>query len=56
MARSAGRRRSSRRERGQRLGFPQLPWRNLVNPYAPIDVLSADQVEQIHLASLRVLE
>jgi trimethylamine--corrinoid protein Co-methyltransferase len=33
-----------------------LPWRNLVNPYAPIEVLSADQVEEIHLASLRVLE
>ena len=56
MARSAGRRHSSRRKRGQRLGFHQLPWRNLVNPYAPIEVLSADQVEQIHLASLRILE
>jgi trimethylamine:corrinoid methyltransferase-like protein len=33
-----------------------LPWRNLVNPYSPIEILSADQVEEIHLASLRVLE
>ena len=55
MARSGGRR-SSRRERSKRKGFHQLPWRNLVNPYAPIEVLSADQVEQIHLTSLRVLE
>ncbi len=52
MARSGGRR-SSRRERSKRLGFHQLPWRNLVNPYAPIEVLSADQVEQIHLCHRR---
>lgn len=52
MARSAGR----RGQRRERKGFRQLPWRNLVNPYAPIEVLSADQVESIHLASLRILE
>ena len=55
MARSAGRR-GQRRERSERLGFHQLPWRNLVNPYAPIEVLSADQVETIHRASLRILQ
>ena len=55
MARSGGRR-GQRRERSGRQGFHQLPWRNLVNPYAPIEVLSADRIEQIHLASLRVLE
>jgi trimethylamine--corrinoid protein Co-methyltransferase len=32
-----------------------LPWRRLVNPYAPIEVLSSDQVEAIHHASLRIL-
>ena len=50
MARPAGRR-GQRRERSERQGFHQLPWRNLVNPYAPIEVLSADQVETIHRAT-----
>jgi len=52
MARSGGR----RGQRRERQGFHQLPWRNLVNPYAPIDMLSADQIETIHHASLRILE
>ena len=34
----------------------QLPWTTVSNPYAPMDVLSADQVEAIHLTSLRILE
>lgn len=55
MARS-GSRRGQRREREGRRGFRQLPWRNLVNPYAPIQVLSADGIEAIHQASLRILE
>ncbi|MEX1206787.1 MAG: trimethylamine methyltransferase family protein [Dongiaceae bacterium] len=37
-------------------GVAQLPWRNLRNPYGPIEVLSADQIEAIHDASLRLLE
>jgi trimethylamine--corrinoid protein Co-methyltransferase len=36
-------------------GIEQLPWRRLVNPYRPIEILSADQVETIHQASLRIL-
>ncbi|MGH6718298.1 MAG: trimethylamine methyltransferase family protein [Alphaproteobacteria bacterium] len=54
MARDSQRSRArSRRDAG---GFRQLPWRRVVNPYAPVEVLSADQVEAIHDASLRVLE
>ena len=34
----------------------QSPWRRVRNPYKPIEVLSADQVEHIHLASLDVIE
>ena len=34
----------------------QLPWRTVVNPFAPLEVLSADQVEAIHRTSLRILE
>jgi trimethylamine--corrinoid protein Co-methyltransferase len=53
MARDSQRSRArSRRD----AGFRQLPWRRVVNPYAPVEVLSADQIEAIHLASLRVLE
>ncbi len=34
----------------------QLPWREIVNPYAPIEVLRPEQLERIHEASLEVLE
>jgi trimethylamine--corrinoid protein Co-methyltransferase len=45
------------RRRGRRApqGLPRLPWRQIVNPYRPIEILSADQVEAIHRASLRIL-
>ncbi|MGQ0849138.1 MAG: trimethylamine methyltransferase family protein [Actinomycetota bacterium] len=36
-------------------GIHQLPWRPLRNPYRPIEVVSADQIEAIHQASLRIL-
>ena len=32
-----------------------MPWRRLANPYRPIEILSADEVEAIHAASLRIL-
>src|SRR5580765_1447176 len=47
---------SRHRERRTVGGLKQLPWRNLRNPYKPIEVLSADHVEAIHDASLEVLE
>jgi trimethylamine--corrinoid protein Co-methyltransferase len=31
------------------------PWRRLVNPFTPLEVLSADQVGAIHEAALRIL-
>ena len=34
----------------------QLPWQEVVNPYEPMRVLSDDQIEDIHRASLRVLK
>jgi trimethylamine--corrinoid protein Co-methyltransferase len=45
-----------RRERRSAGGLKQLPWRQHRNPYKPIEVLSADQIEAIHDASLRILE
>jgi trimethylamine--corrinoid protein Co-methyltransferase len=46
---------SRRRPRREAAGIPQVPWRRLVNPYRPVEILSADQVEAIHAASLRIL-
>ncbi|MBP8924487.1 MAG: trimethylamine methyltransferase family protein [Pseudomonadales bacterium] len=48
--------RRSGREKRVVSAVAQLPWRALGNPYAPIEVLSADQVEQIIDAALHVLE
>jgi trimethylamine--corrinoid protein Co-methyltransferase len=36
--------------------LPQLPWATVTNPYAPMQILSADHVEAIHQTSLRILE
>jgi len=47
-----GARRRPRRTGGR---IEQLPWRRLVNPYRPIEILSADELEAIHHASLRIL-
>jgi trimethylamine---corrinoid protein Co-methyltransferase len=45
------------RRRGRRVpaGLPQLPWRSVENPFRPIEILTADQLEAIHRASLRIL-
>lgn len=45
--------------RGRRLGghqVPQLPPQQVINPYPPMEVLSADQLEAVHATSLRILE
>ena len=45
--------------RGRRLegtAVPQLPWTEVANPYPPMEVLSADQLEAVHLTSMRILE
>ncbi|MFQ5785858.1 MAG: trimethylamine methyltransferase family protein, partial [Alphaproteobacteria bacterium] len=48
---------SKRRHRRREVGtFKQLPCREIVNPYKPIEVLRADQIERIHAASLDILE
>jgi trimethylamine---corrinoid protein Co-methyltransferase len=44
-----------RRPRRHAGGIAQLPWRSVTNPYRPIEILSADEVETLHLASLRIL-
>jgi trimethylamine--corrinoid protein Co-methyltransferase len=37
-------------------GVPRLAWRTLRNPFRPLEVVSADELEAIHRASLRILE
>lgn len=49
-------RRSGGRARRTASTLKQLPFARLVNPYAPIEVLSADQVEAIIDAALSILE
>ncbi len=44
-----------RRERRVGGGVPLLPWRTHVNPFPPVEIMSPDQVEMIHRASLRIL-
>ena len=48
--------RKRRAARARRQGPQQLPWRRVENPFPPMEVLSADQLEHIHEASLTVLE
>jgi trimethylamine--corrinoid protein Co-methyltransferase len=52
-----GRQESGPRRRPRRTapGLTQLPWRRLVKPFRPVEILSTDQVEAIHAASLRIL-
>jgi len=40
----------------RRVSVHQLPWRQVINPYPPIQPLSADQIESIHIASLKILK
>jgi len=50
------RRTTSRRRDGGKPGIAQLPWQKIRNPFPPLEVLSADELEHIHDASLRILE
>ncbi len=56
MTSQQGRRKSSRRNKNKNPAtLSQLPRQILKNPYAPTEPLSADQVENIHNASLKLL-
>lgn len=54
----SSRRRSRRQQtpRREAATLNQSPWQQVVNNYAPIEPLSADHIEAIHQASLRILE
>jgi trimethylamine--corrinoid protein Co-methyltransferase len=48
--------RRDRRERRRTSPLADQPFRLLRNPYPPVEVLSAEQLERIHQTSLRILE
>ena len=51
------RRRSADRAKSRSgAAIPQLPLQRVRNPYPPMALLSADQIEAIHQASLHILE
>jgi trimethylamine--corrinoid protein Co-methyltransferase len=59
MARTSSRRRGggrAERERRSAGALNQLKWRLVENPYPPIEILNAEQIEAIHDTSLSVLE
>ena len=55
MARRAARRRERAEDRGPEAPH-QAPWRHFSNPYPPIEILSAGQLEMIHDRALAILE
>ncbi len=54
MGREGGKRRGRKTASGT--GFQQLPWRNLRNPYRPVEVLSDDHIQAISDTAFRILE
>ena len=57
-SRTSRRRRTknARSQHSAKAAIEQLPWQALRNPYAPTELLSADELQAIHEASLTVLE
>src|SRR5215210_483862 len=49
------RREGGRGRRATNAALPQLPWRDVQNPYPPMRMLSGDQLEAIHYTSIRIL-
>ncbi len=50
------RRRKQSKANRKRSSFHAVPWKKLVNPYAPLEICTAEQVEQIHEATLDIIE
>ncbi|MCP4186749.1 MAG: trimethylamine methyltransferase family protein [Gammaproteobacteria bacterium] len=48
-------RRNKRHSRRSARGFTQLPFKALRNPFKPMEIISTDQLETIHQASLTIL-
>lgn len=48
-------RRSTRKRRESATVIEQTPWKRFQNPYAPIEILTPDQLQLIHNNSMRIL-
>ncbi|MFN3994496.1 MAG: trimethylamine methyltransferase family protein [Tabrizicola flagellatus] len=50
--------RETRRGRREKAGttIPQLPWETVRNPYRPLDILSPEQMDELHATSIRILK
>ena len=49
-------RRAARREQRRRSSLEQIPFRPIKHWMPPVEMLSAEQLEQIHDTSMRILE
>ncbi|CAN5715113.1 trimethylamine methyltransferase family protein [soil metagenome] len=47
--------RRGRRRRERAGGIAQLPWQQVRNPYPPLALLDAEQMEELHATSMRIL-
>ena len=48
--------RAARRRRRRQSPFYKIPFRRLNNPLPPLELISPEKIEQIHHASMRILE
>lgn len=55
MARRGREQRAGQRRAAAAGSLAQLPWRQPENPYAPMELLTGEQLEAVHATSLRVL-
>ncbi len=49
-------RRAARRARRTQSPFAGIPFRQIENPYRPFEVITSEQVDQLHEASMHILE
>ena len=53
---SRSERRAARRQQRTEIPLAKLPFRELRNPFPPLEIISRDEIEKIHHASLSLLE
>lgn len=53
---SSAERRANRRQRRKQSPFAQIPFRTIQNHFQPLEVVTAEQIEQLHEASMQILE
>ena len=56
VAESRADRRAARRRQRAESPLLRMPFRQLRNPLSPLEILTPEQIEELHMASLDVLE